>query len=146
MQAAKGYHINLSAPAENIKMAGVLKETLVAVNPLAGGLRIAGTLEFSGINDRVMRARVEMLLAGARQYIRGLDEVERISEWHGFRPCTADGLPVIGPAPGVGNVQIATGHAMMGFALGPITGRLVSEMLLDGKPSLDLSGLAVDRL
>jgi D-amino-acid dehydrogenase len=58
---------------------------------------------------------------------------------------TADGLPVIGRAPGVGGLLIATGHAMMGFLLGPLTGRLVCEILLDGRPALDISALGADR-
>jgi glycine/D-amino acid oxidase-like deaminating enzyme len=46
----------------------------------------------------------------------------------------------------VADLFIATGHARMGLTLGPITGRLVSECILDGEPSLDLTPLRVDRV
>lgn len=139
MQPAKGYHVELSAPPVNVRMAGVLKETFVAINPMGGGLRLAGTLEFSGLDDRVRHERVNALVAGARKYIRGIDECSRLTQWFGYRPCTADGLPVIGRAPQYDNVYLGTGHAMMGFGLGPITGKLLAELVLDGQTSLPLA-------
>jgi D-amino-acid dehydrogenase len=151
MQPAKGYHIMLSDVTRRPSTACVLAETFVAVTPLDNGLRLAGTLEFSGLNDRIMRKRVEMLSVGARRYIRDLDLGRPGATWCGLRPCTADGLPVMGWAPqfpaahGRGGVYIATGHAMMGFALGPITGRLASEAMLDGRSSIDISALRVER-
>ncbi len=145
MQAAKGYHMDLTAPEVNINMAGVLKETLVAVNPSNNGLRLAGTLEFSGINERIVRKRLEMLETAAKAYIKGVEHTTRIGEWCGLRPCTADGLPVVGWAPQVEGVCIATGHAMLGFALGPATGKLISELILDNKTSLDITPLSPSR-
>ena len=151
MQPAKGYHVNLQQTPHRPSTACVLAETFVAVTPLGTGLRLAGTLEFSGINDRIMPRRVDMLTVGARRYIRDLDRACPREAWCGLRPCTADGLPVVGWAPqfpavhGTGGVFIATGHAMMGFALGPITGRLASEMMLDGRTSIDVGALGVDR-
>ncbi len=139
MQPAKGYHVELSAPPVNVKMAGVLKETFVAINPMGGGLRLAGTLEFSGLDDQVRHERLNALVEGARKYIRGIDECKRLTEWFGYRPCTADGLPVIGRAPQYENVFIGTGHAMMGFGLGPITGKMLAELVMDGTTSTPLA-------
>jgi D-amino-acid dehydrogenase len=68
-----------------------------------------------------------------------------ISEWCGLRPCLPDGLPAIGPAPGIPGLFVATGHAMMGLTLGPVTGQLVAECVLDGAPSTDLRAVRVDR-
>ena len=146
MQGAKGYHINLTSPPVNVRMGGVFKETFIAFNPIRDGLRLAGTLEFSGLDDRMRRERLEALVTGASKYVKGIDQTERISEWFGYRPCTADGLPVIGDAPSTSNVYVATGHAMMGFLLGPITGRLISELILDEQPSIELGeALSVGR-
>lgn len=145
MQAAKGYNVDLCAPGVNLRMAGVLKETFIAVNPIEPGLRLAGTLEFAGLNDRLSKRRLEMLVIGAKQYIRGIEGLERVSEWCGFRPCTADGLPVIGRAPRIQNVFIATGHAMMGFALGPATGRIVGDLLFGGQSSLNVKPYSPNR-
>jgi D-amino-acid dehydrogenase len=89
--------------------------------------------------------RLDMLTVAARKHLRGIGQTQTVSEWCGLRPCTADGLPVVGWAPGLAGVFVATGHARMGLTLGPITGRLVSECILDGKPSVDISPLRVDR-
>jgi D-amino-acid dehydrogenase len=112
---------------------------------MAGTLRLAGTLEFSGINDRLVQKRLDMLPTAAARYLEGIETMTRRATWCGMRPCTADGLPVIGWAPRVAGLFVATGHAMMGFALGPIAGRVASECILDGGPSVDVRPLAPDR-
>jgi D-amino-acid dehydrogenase len=145
MQPGKGYHVDLDETSHLPSTTCVLAETFVAATPLNGGLRLAGTVELSGMNLEIVQKRLEMLSVGARAYIRGIDEARVRSTWCGLRPLTADGLPVIGWAPGVDGVFVATGHAMMGFLLGPLTGRLASEALLDGKTSLDVAALAADR-
>ena len=145
MQAGKGYHVMLTQPVVCPSTACVLNETYVAVTPMNDGLRLAGTVELSGINHRMMQKRVDMLSAGARNYLEGIENTQIVSKWCGLRPCTADGLPVIDWARRCENVFIATGHAKYGLAYGPITGRLASECILDGKPSMDVSALRVDR-
>ncbi len=145
MQPAKGYHVNLTAPEPCLTTASVLADVFVAATPMAGGLRLAGTLELSGINDRLVTKRLDMLCIGARKYLRGIDETQILSQWCGMRPCTADGLPIIGWAGNLGNLFIATGHAMMGFALGPLAGRIASECILDGESSTDISPLSPSR-
>jgi D-amino-acid dehydrogenase len=145
MQAGKGYHVNLGGIGVRPSTTCVLAETLVAVTPLDGGLRLAGTVELSGLDLTVATHRLEHLRRGARDYIRAIDGARVESTWCGLRPLTADGLPVIGWAPRVGGVYIATGHAMMGFLLGPLSGRLVAESILDGAPSMEIGPMRADR-
>jgi D-amino-acid dehydrogenase len=145
MQAGKGYHVMITTPQHCPSISCVLNETYVAVTPMNGTLRLAGTVELSGTNHRLMQKRVNMLAAGARKYIEGIDQCQIISKWCGLRPCTADGLPVIGWAPRANDVFIATGHAKYGLAYAPITGRIASECILDDKPSLDISSMRADR-
>jgi D-amino-acid dehydrogenase len=145
MQAGKGYHRDITRPTPCLKVATVLAERHVAVTPIGDVLRLAGTVEFSGINDRLIQKRLDMLTTAARKYLRGIGQTQTVSEWCGLRPCTADGLPVVGWAPRPEGVFVATGHARMGLTLGPITGRLVSECILDGEPSVDISPLRADR-
>lgn len=145
MQAGKGYHVNLTAPQPCPQIACVCNENFVAVTPMNGGLRLAGTVELSGINHRLVQKRVDMLSTGAKQYLNGIEDTRILSSWCGLRPCTADGLPVIDWAPRARNIFIAAGHAKYGFTYGPVTGKLVSECLLDGKPSLDLSAMRAER-
>ncbi|MDG2094859.1 MAG: FAD-dependent oxidoreductase [Phycisphaerales bacterium] len=135
MQAAKGYHVMIEM--ENPpRMASVLSEACIVVNPMGNQVRLAGTLELSGINDRMVQRRLDMLPAAADRYIHGVRKARRHSEWNGLRPCTADGLPVIGPVPETGNAYLATGHAMMGVTLGPGTSQLIADCI-DGQPLPD---------
>ena len=128
-----------------LRRAVLLGENSVFCTPMQGFVRFAGTLEFSGVNHKLRRGRLKQLTKGAQPYLRGMEEAPATSEWCGLRPCLPDGLPAIGPATPGSNVFVATGHAMLGLTLGPITGKLVAEYVLDGAPSLDLSALRVDR-
>jgi len=68
-----------------------------------------------------------------------------LQPWCGLRPCSPDGLPYLGRTGKFTNLILATGHAMMGMSLSPITGRLVSEIISGEKPSFDLGLLSPDR-
>ena len=131
MQAAKGYHVMLEMERPP-DCAAVLQEACVVVNPMGTHVRLAGTLELSGINDRMVRRRLDMLAEATRAYLSRIEQAKRVSEWNGLRPCTADGLPAIGQVPGLGNAFVATGHAMMGVTLGPGTAELVADCI-DGR-------------
>jgi len=140
MQAAKGYHVMLSME-DPPRTACVCRETMVGVNPCAGGLRLAGTLELSGINSRFIRRRLNMLRTGASRYINGIRSARATSEWNGLRPCTADGLPVIGAVPGFKGAYVATGHGMMGVTLGPVTAKIIGSLLENQPPPFDITPL-----
>ncbi|MEO8353828.1 MAG: FAD-dependent oxidoreductase, partial [Chthoniobacteraceae bacterium] len=68
-----------------------------------------------------------------------------VEPWSGLRPCSPDGLPYLGRTEFYENLSFATGHAMMGLSLGPITGRLMAEILSDEPASIDISLLSPDR-
>ena len=135
MQAAKGYHVMLEM--ENPPdVAAVLQEACVVVNPMGNEVRLAGTLELSGINDRMVRRRLDMLAETTSSYMARIERARRVAEWNGLRPCTADGLPAIGNVPGIDNAFVATGHAMMGVTLGPATAEMITDCI-DGQPVPD---------
>lgn len=145
MQAGKGYHLELPRPEPCVGTACVLAERFVAVTPLRDRLRLAGTLEFTGINERMHDRRVQRLREGAELYLRGIDAGDgEVHRWCGLRPCTADGLPAVGWAPGVDGLFIATGHAMMGLTLGPLTGAYAARMIM-GEPVPEASLLSPAR-
>lgn len=146
LQAGKGYRINVTTPT-NISMPAILMEAKMAVTPMEGFTRFAGTMEFSGINKTIRKPRVEAIARGASNYYKGLQisEEAKSKAQCGLRPVTPDGLPYIGVSSKYKNLVFATGHAMMGWSLGPATGKLVTE-LVSGKPtSLDLTPFAPDR-
>lgn len=148
VQAGKGYHRDrdpAAGGAPPLRIACILREHYVLCAPMDGFVRFAGTMEFSGVNHEIRAARVAQLTTAAQRFLEGVGDVESTSEWCGLRPCTPDGLPIVGPVPGHEGVIVATGHAMLGLTLGPITGQLVAEWVLDGAPSIDLSAMRVDR-
>jgi D-amino-acid dehydrogenase len=123
----------------------MLGEKSVFCTPMGGFVRFAGTLEFSGENHEIRRPRLEQLTDAAKLYLDGMADDTPLSEWCGLRPCMADGLPVIGPVPGLDGLFLATGHGMLGLTLGPVTGQLLADHILNGQPGMDLSAVRVDR-
>ncbi|PKV65592.1 D-amino-acid dehydrogenase [Polaribacter sp. Hel1_33_96] len=146
IQAGKGYRVNTKSET-NITIPAILMEAKVAVTPMNGFTRFAGTMEIGGINDIINPVRVDAIAKAAESYYPNLrvNEQEKEAAKCGLRPCSPDGLPYIGKSFKCKNVTFATGHAMMGWSLGPATGKLVSEIISDKKRSLDLSPFHIDR-
>lgn len=146
IQAGKGYRINVERET-GIKIPTILLEKKVAVTPMNGFTRFAGTMEIAGINHKINPVRVEAIANAAQHYYRNLEitETEKSEATCGLRPVTPDGLPFIGKSNKCSNLTIATGHAMMGWSLGPATGKLVSEIIAAKKPSLNLIPFHPDR-
>jgi D-amino-acid dehydrogenase len=106
---------------------------------------MAGTMELAGLNLERNQRRVDAILQAAHENFAGLENLQTREVWQGLRPCTPDGLPVIGRAPHLKNLILATGHAMMGLSLGPITGKLVAELACGEQPSVELALLTAER-
>ncbi len=146
LQAGKGYRINVSRPT-GISLPAILMEAKMAVTPMQGFTRFAGTMEFSGINDIIRKERVLAIAKGARTFYPELEiNAREIAEAKtGMRPVSPDGLPYIGKSPQLDNLTFATGHAMMGWSLGPATGKLVSEVINGRKTAMDISPFSPSR-
>ena len=125
----------------------MLTEARVAVSPMGGALRFGGTMELSGLNEDVAPARVRSIIDAVPRYYPDLrpQDFDGIRPWRGLRPCSPDGLPYLGRSARVPNLVVATGHAMLGVSLGPITGRLVSQIISAEKCKFDLGLLSPDR-
>jgi D-amino-acid dehydrogenase len=144
VEGGKGYHVDLEAAEGDPEVPVFLQEARVIATPLPGRLRIAGTLELSGLDLGVDRVRLEAISRASRRVLR--IEGRRVVEiWRGLRPCAPDGLPIVGRPPGHESVVLATGHAMMGLTLAPVTGRLVAETVAGETPSQDVSAFRPDR-
>ena len=110
-------------------------------------LRFGGTMEIAGLNDDINPVRVRGIIKSVPKYYPAFreDDFDGIQAWRGLRPCSPDGLPYLGRTKKYSNLLIATGHAMMGLSLGPITGRLMAEVISNEKPSIPLQMLDPDR-
>ena len=135
VQPGKGYHRDIDIRpdgAPDLRIACVLAEHSVFCTPMDTTVRFAGTMEFSGENDVMRPERLDQLTIVAREAFPGMGTARPSSEWCGLRPMSIDGLPIIGPVPETKNLVTATGHGMLGLTLGPITGDIVANQVLDG--------------
>ena len=146
LQAGKGYSINILDKTK-ITIPAILSEAKVAVTPMNGFTRIAGTMEIAGINKNISKARVDTIVKLSKNYYPELNikstDVNNVSS--GLRPVSPDGLPYIGRSSKCDNLIIATGHAMMGWSMATATGLIVSEILEKKKLSLNIESYSPDR-
>jgi D-amino-acid dehydrogenase len=147
LQAGKGYSLTLPRPKRLPRACAILSEAHVAVTPLDGALRFGGTMELSGLDQVIHPARVRGILKAIPRYLPDFTpaDFEGVTPWCGLRPCSPDGLPYVGRFGHYANLSAATGHAMMGLSLAPVTGRLMAELLSGEKPFLDIAALSPDR-
>jgi D-amino-acid dehydrogenase len=145
VQPAKGYSITVKNPKLCPRTPLMLAEARAAVTPLGSGLRFAGTLELAGFDMTINQRRVNAIRQAATDYLIGTEAADLIEAWRGLRPCTPDGLPLIGRPRSLENLVVATGHAMLGISLGPVTGQLVGQVVGGQLPAVDLNALGVDR-
>jgi len=146
LQAGKGYRIN-TVQETGITIPSILVEKKVAVTPMNGFTRFAGTMEIAGINHDIRKERVEAIANAATKFYPEikLSPEEKNLAACGLRPVSADGLPYIGKSSKCANLTIATGHAMMGWSMGPATGKLVAEIISNKKTSMNLDMFHPDR-
>jgi D-hydroxyproline dehydrogenase len=95
--------------------------------PMAGRLRVAGTVELGGLSAPLNQRRLDLLLANARRVLPNLGSPTR--SWLGFRPSMPDSVPVIRPSKGGKDIILAFGHGHIGLTLAPRTARMVSSMI-----------------
>lgn len=141
LQPGKGYSHTYSHVEKNIKYPAILVDGRCAITPWGHQLRIGGTMEISGINNKVLVKRMQGIYDSAKVFYPGLkiDFPPTDKIWNGLRPVTPDGLPYIGKASNFTNVIIAGGHAMLGISEGTGTGKLVSELIRNRTTSVDIS-------
>jgi len=142
---AKGYSIVVPRGAGHPTRSLMLAERKIAINPHAESLRVSGTLELVDEDLSITRRRVEAIVRAARGMVALPDPLPPHELWRGLRPCTPDGMPLIGRARGRDNVWLATGHQMTGLKTAPATGRLLAELMSGETPSFDPAPFRADR-
>ncbi|RQO47356.1 amino acid dehydrogenase [Rhodococcus sp. KBW08] len=127
VQAGRGY--SFSVKPEHLPKNPVYFPTQrVACTPLHDRFRVAGMMEFRSPDAPLDPRRVQAIIDAAKPMLSGIDWTAREEEWVGSRPCTTDGLPLIG-ATRSPRVHVAGGHGMWGIALGPLTGKMVADSM-----------------
>jgi D-amino-acid dehydrogenase len=147
IEAGKGYSVTLPRPRAVPRTCAILVEARIAVTPMQGALRFAGTMELSGLDESIDPERVRAIVEAVPAYYPDFApaDFDGLPPWRGLRPCTPDGLPYLGRVRRYRNFSVATGHAMMGLSLAPATGRLLAELLAGRPTSLPLDACAPER-
>ncbi len=145
LDTERGYHLNLDPlGAGELRRPVVFPERKFVLAPMQDGIRLTSGIELAGLELPPDFRPVYALLTQARQALPGLGgNVTR--EWMGFRPSTPDSLPVIGASPRAPAIVYAFGHGHLGLTLGPITGRLVADLVAGRSPMLDVTPYRVTR-
>jgi D-amino-acid dehydrogenase len=110
MEGGKGYHVDVDAGPGDPGFPIWLHENRVVITPYGARTRLAGTLELTGTDQSIDLRRVDAIVQAATQALPSLAARSARHVWQGLRPCTPDGLPIIGRPAGLDNVTLATGH------------------------------------
>lgn len=142
LDTERGYHIEFDLQDTLLNRPCCPVESAFYMTPMAGRLRVAGTVELGSINDPANPQRFDFLERHVRQVIGLTQPVAR--KWLGFRPSLPDSLPVIGPSPNEPRMIYAFGHQHLGLTLAGATGQLVAECIA-GKAPQWLDSFSVQR-
>jgi D-amino-acid dehydrogenase len=143
IRPGKGYSLDL--PAMALRSPIYLSEARVAVTPLARGLRLSGTMEFGGLDERVEGRRVEAISRAAGTYFQDWEPGAEPHVGAGMRPMSPDGLPIIGRLDGLTNAYVSTGHAMLGVTLAASSASALSALILRAETMPTLMPFRADR-
>ncbi|GAB3259503.1 NAD(P)/FAD-dependent oxidoreductase [Kineosporia babensis] len=145
VEGGKGYHVEMPDSAASPQMPVYMADSRVVATPLPGRLRLSGTFELDGLDERVDPVRIRAITAAGVRVLPGLRGVEPTGLWRGLRPCAPDGLPLVGPIREVPNLLVATGHGIGGITTGPVTAQLIGEVIRGEQPSLPMELMRPDR-
>ena len=136
LDTERGYHIHFKDYDHLISRPVIYSNRAFGMTPMEQGLRVVGTVEFGGLKNPLSKSRIKNLIDNAKELLDGLPEHK--DEWLGFRPSLPDFLPVIGPSKNYKNVFYSFGHHHLGWTLGAISGKIISNMIANENTNLDL--------
>ena len=147
IQGGKGYSYTYDNVEKNIHYPAILVDGRCAVTPWKKSLRIGGTMEFSGNNNKILIKRMEGIYNSVKKFYPGLqiDFPPKDKIWTGLRPVSPDGLPYIGRANKIENLLINGGNAMLGISEGAAGGQIISDLIENRSTPIDISAFKVDR-
>ena len=133
----KGYAMIVPPLSTQPQHPMMLIEKKIAITPRKNSLRIAGTLELVNQDFTITQRRVQAIIKGAREFLPVPQDLKIEETWLGLRPCTPDGVPLIGYSNKISNLALGCGHQMLGLQTGFGTGQLLADLIINGKSDLD---------
>ena len=132
VRPGKGYSIDVEP--YDLRSSVNLSDAKVAVTPLTRNLRLAGTMEFAGLDEELNQVRIGAILRAPTAYFRDWSPpTGPVTPRAGIRPMTPDGLPVVGRLGDLTNTYVSSGHGMQGLTLGPGSALALSRLVLTGE-------------
>ncbi|MGV6848807.1 MAG: NAD(P)/FAD-dependent oxidoreductase [Marinibacterium sp.] len=144
MESERGYHLELWDPSMMPKSPVMVVSGKFVITPMEGRLRLAGIVEFGGLDAAPSRAPFRLLEQNIRAAMPGLTWGET-RKWMGHRPAPVDSIPVIGALPGMQGAFAGFGHHHVGLTGGPKTGRLLAQLVAGRQPNVDLTAYSPAR-
>jgi len=147
MVGARGYSLTVGDSTTRPRHAVYLAEAKVGISSYVDSVRIAGVFELGRRKSDLDRKRFAAMLASVEPYFASWNPSQErpLLEWAGLRPMTSDGLPLVGRAPAMPNVILATGHGMLGVTLAPATAAAVAPLVLEGVEAPELAPFSPSR-
>ncbi len=144
LESERGYHLELVDPSAMPRSPVMVVSGKFVATPMDGRIRLAGIVEFGGLDAPPSREPFELMRKNARAAFPGVTWKEEV-EWMGHRPAPADSIPIIGQVPGIDGAYMGFGHHHIGLTGGPKTGRLLAQLIAGRTPNTDLSVYAPSR-
>ena len=137
LESERGYHLELWEPNGMPRSPVMITSGKFVVTPMDGRLRLAGIVEYGGLELPPSEAPIELLRNQIRKAIPGLEWKDE-QTWMGHRPVPADSIPLIGEVPGISGAFLGFGHHHIGLTGGPKTGRLLAQLVSGQQPNIDM--------
>lgn len=145
LETQRGYHVMLPDAGISLQRPVVPSDRKAFISPMEHGLRLAGTVEFGGLEHPPTPRRAELLLRDLAMVFPQARTEGAGEHWMGHRPCLPDSLPVLGPVQRWPGLWCAFGHGHLGLTGSAPTGAILARAMLGPAPNLDLAPYAVER-
>lgn len=144
LETERGYHTQIMAPGISMKHSIIWPARAFMVTPTAGGIRVGGTVEMAGLHAAPDYRRSSITVKRAREALPNL-RCEDFTEWMGHRPALPDTVPILSASARTKGLFYATGHGHLGLTYAATTARLMGELIMGAKPSVDLAPYRINR-
>ncbi|MBT3796574.1 MAG: FAD-dependent oxidoreductase, partial [Candidatus Marinimicrobia bacterium] len=147
LMGGKGYSISIDNIQKKPALPAILVEARIASTPMGKIWRLGGTMTVTQGSTKINNRKLSAMVRNVKKYYPeyNISSAQSLKPWVGLRPLSADGLPYIGPFKKYPNLIAATGHAMLGVSLAPVTGHLVSNIISEESFDYDMKLLSPDR-
>jgi len=144
LESQRGYHVTIASPGIGVTRTVVAADRKVFLTPMESGLRVAGTVEFGGLDRAPNRKRAEFLVHDLSRVFPRAKIPANWSFWMGHRPCLPDSLPVMGPSRHRG-LWLNFGHGHLGLTMSATSGDILARAICGEPSNIDLAPFSFDR-